>query len=104
MVGSGASEHQQYGWSGDQEIAGSSDPERRIDAEGNTGDQGNTRGENACSAVDAPEPGHGAGIDRGDQSHAGRKSKAHQEACRRQDEDTKAGANKKVRSIEASNL
>ena len=100
MVGSRASEHQQYGRSGDQEIAGGSDPERRIDAEGNTGDQGNTRGENACSAVDAPEPGHGAGIDRGDQSHAGRKSKAHQEACRRQDKDTKAGANEKVCSIE----
>jgi hypothetical protein len=30
----------------------------------------------------------------------GRKSKAHQEACRRQDEDTKAGANKKICSIE----
>jgi hypothetical protein len=37
-----AGEHRQYGRSGDQEIAGSSDPERRIDAEGNTGDQGNT--------------------------------------------------------------
>ena len=59
MVGSRAGEHQQNGWSGDQEIAGSSDPERRIDAEGNTGDQGNTRGENACTAVDAPEPGPG---------------------------------------------
>jgi hypothetical protein len=35
------------------------------------------------------------------QSHAGRKSKAHQEACRRQHKDTKAGANDKVRSIEA---
>ena len=95
------SEHQQHGGSGDQEVAGGSDPERRIDAEGNAGDNGNARSENACTAVDAPEPGHGAGIDRGDQSHAGRKSKAHQEACRRQDKDTKAGANEKVRSIEA---
>src|SRR6185437_1631995 len=90
-----------YGWSGDQEIAGSSDPERRIDADGNTGGQGDTRGENARTAVDAPEPGHWPGIDCGDQSHAGRKSKAHQEACGREDKDTKAGANDKVRSIEA---
>jgi hypothetical protein len=49
-----AGEHQQNGRSGDQEVAGGSDPERRIDAEGNTGDHGNTRGENARSAVDAP--------------------------------------------------
>jgi hypothetical protein len=87
-----ASKHQQNGWSGHQEIAGGSDPERRIDAEGNTGDHGNTRGENTGSAVDAPEPGHGAGIDRGDQSHAGRKSKTHQQACRRQDKDTQRPA------------
>ena len=47
----GAGEHQQNGWSGDPEIAGSSDPERRIDAEGNASDHGNTRGENARTAV-----------------------------------------------------
>ena len=46
-----AGEHQQNGRSGDKEVAGGSDSERRIDAEGNTGDQGNTRGENARSAV-----------------------------------------------------
>ena len=101
MVGLRAGEHQQYAGSRDPEIAGSTDPERGINAEGNTGDQGNTRGENACTAVDAPEPRRGARTDCGDQSHAGRKSKAHQEACRRQDKDTKAGANEKVRSIEA---
>ena len=37
MVELRAGEHQQYGRSGDLEIAGGSDPERRIDAEGNTG-------------------------------------------------------------------
>jgi hypothetical protein len=33
VVGLRAGEHQQYGGSRDQEIAGGSDPERRIDAE-----------------------------------------------------------------------
>ena len=70
-------EHQQYGWSGDQEIAGSSDPERRIDAEDNAGDKRNARSENACSTVDAPKPGRGAGAYRGNEPHPGRKSKAH---------------------------
>jgi hypothetical protein len=77
------------------------DSERCIDAERNAGDNGNACSENTCTAVDAPEPGHGPGIDRGNQSHAGRKSKAHQETCRRQHKDAKAGANDKVRSIEA---
>jgi hypothetical protein len=101
MVGSRAGGHQQHGGSGDQKVAGSSDSERCIDAERNAGDNGNACSENTCTAVDAPEPGHGPGIDRGNQSHGGRKSKAHQEACRRQHKDTKAGANDKVRYIEA---
>ena len=92
--------HQQHGGSGDQKIAGGSDPERRIDAEGNAGNNGNARSENAGRAVDAPEPWRGARADRGDESHAGRKSKAHQEAGRRQDKNTKAGANEKVRAVE----
>ena len=100
VAGSGASRHQQHCGSGDQEIAGGSDPERRIDAEGNAGDNSNARSENAGSAVDAPEPRRGAGADCRDQPHAGRKSKAHQEACWRQHKNTEAGANKKVRSIE----
>src|SRR5467141_855700 len=100
MAGSRAGEYQQHGGSGDQEIAGGSDPECRVDAEGNAGDNGNARGENACSAVDAPEPRRGARAYRGRESHAGGKSKAHQEASRRQDKDTEAGANEKVRSIE----
>ena len=93
-------EYQQYGGSGDQEVAGGSDPERRVDAEGNAGDDGNARGEDACGSVDAPEPRRGTGVDCGDQAHAGRKSKAHQEACRRQDENTEAGTNEEARSIE----
>src|SRR5947209_16754760 len=100
MAGSRAGEYQQHGGSGDQEIAGGSDPECRVDAEGNAGDNGNARSENACSAVDAPEPRRGAGADCRDQTHAGRKSKAHQEACWREDKNTEAGANEKVRSIE----
>jgi hypothetical protein len=95
-----AGEHQQNGGSGDQEIAGRSDPERRVDAEGNAGDNSNARSENAGSAVDAPEPRRGAGADCRDQTHAGRKSKAHQEACWRQHKNTEAGANEEVCSIE----
>src|SRR3954462_11126305 len=72
-----AGEYQQYIGSGDQEIAGGSDPECRVDAEGNAGDNGNARSENACSAVDAPEPWRGAGADCRNQTHAGRKSEAH---------------------------
>src|SRR5262249_56066612 len=71
-----------------------------VDAEGNAGDNSNTRSENACSAVDSPEPRRGAGADCRDQTHAGRKSKTHEEACWRQDKDTKAGTNEKLRSIE----
>ena len=104
MVGSRAGRHQQHGGSGDQKVAGSSDSERCIDAERNAGDNGKACSENACTAVDAPEPGHGPGVDRGNQSHAGRKSKAHQETCRRQHKDTKAGANDKVRSIDGRAL
>jgi hypothetical protein len=53
-----------------------------------------------CSAVDTPEPRRGAGADCRHQTQAGRKSKADQEACWRQDKNTEAGANEKVRSIE----
>ena len=46
-MGSRAGEYQQHGGNDDQEIAGGSDPERRIDAEGNAGDNGNARSEDA---------------------------------------------------------
>ena len=49
--------YQQHGGSGDQEIAGGSDPEHRVDAKGNAGDNGNARSENACSTVDAQNHG-----------------------------------------------
>src|SRR4030095_6797662 len=67
---------------------------------GNAGHSGSARGENACGSVDAPEPGRGTGIDGRDQTHAGWKSKADQEACRRQDKNTETGTNEKARSIE----
>ena len=77
-----------------------SNPERHVDAKGNAGNDGDARSQNACSAIDAPEPWRGAGADCRDQAHAGRKSKAHQDARWRQHKNTEAGANEKVRSIE----
>src|SRR5262249_35273661 len=94
-VGSRAGEYQQHGGNDAQEIAGGPDPERRVDAEGNAGDNGNARSKDACGSVDPPEPGRGTGLDGGDQTHAGWKSKAHQEARRRQDKNTEAGTNQK---------
>jgi hypothetical protein len=54
-VGSRAGEYQQHGGNDDQEIIGGSDPERRVDAEGNAGDNGNARSKDACGSVD-PSP------------------------------------------------
>src|SRR5258707_3785518 len=54
-----AGEYQQHGGTGDQEIAGGSDPECRVDAEGNAGDNGNARSENACRPL-MPQ-NHGVG-------------------------------------------
>jgi hypothetical protein len=53
-------EYQQRGGRGDQEIAGGSEPKRRVNAEGNAGDNSNARSENDGSTVDAPKPRRGA--------------------------------------------
>jgi len=51
---------QQHGGSSDQEVAGGSDPERRIDADGNAGCNGKASGED--SAAPLMPQNHGVGV------------------------------------------